>query len=247
MSKYVSYLGFIKSQTGLCASSSAHSTGGIFTPLPPHQSISLTEHKNFLLQKVFKTVIQPTLLDVFYLICEHKTKTETLKDYLFRQSSPPSNGQYKSFFNKGQIEKIDKNPSGDEYDMSLFFACFPLIAGYNSKLKINLIDVDKLKDILKKMKDPRNHLAHDLLSLPEAIIDQFAMHDLKLYMSDFLDLIGTIFGCQSATDARKILVDEHIDRLMATQKRDFDNKYVYILGSLLVISGIVHLKHFMKI
>jgi len=223
-----------KCPPGICTSSSAHLKGRKFTPLPTNTSITLMEHRNLLLLKVYKDVVKPTLFDVFNIIWVHKKNTETLKDYLFRQISPPSNGDYNSVFNKDQREKIDKNPSCDKYDVSLLFASFSLSAEYNSKLKSNPTVADKLKDLLRKIKKPRNHIAHELLSVFEVMIDQYANYDLKTHMNDFLDLIGTIFGCKSATDARKILVQERIDIIMAIPKREYDDIYVYKLHSIIV-------------
>lgn len=193
-----------------------------------------------------KEVVQPTLLDVLYLICEHKRRDETLKDYLISKGCPNSNSYFKKFFDKSQRDKIDSNPSGDEFDVPFFFDCMPLIAEYNCKLKAIPDDVKKLIELLRKIKEPRNDLTHNLLSVPEAKVDQYAMKLLKSYMNDFLDLIGNIFSCQSDTDERKLHVRDHIDNIMGHQKRDYDNKYFYVLGFMLGISVIMNVKHYLQ-
>lgn len=202
---------------------------------------------------VFNEVINPTLLDILYVICDHKSKTETLKNYLFRQITPPSNKAYNKFFNKGQLDQIDSNPLGNEFDVSLFAASFPLIAEYNTKLNASPITLQLMKNKYKQIKDIRNDLSHNLLTVSDATVHQYAFNDLKSCMNDLLDLIGTTFGCVSDTDARKIILRNCIDSIMATQHKDFDNDYVYLLRSLLIgscslllVSSVINLRYFMK-
>lgn len=205
--------------------------------------------------KIFDEVIHPTLLDILYIICEHKYENETLKDYLFRQTSPspPSNTYYKKFFNKGQLEKIDSNPLGDEYDTSLFAACLPLITEYNPMLSTNQAVVDDLKDKFKKIKDIRNDISHNLLSVPVPTVEQYARNELITHMNGLLDVIGTTFGCRTGTASRKLLLQKRIDEVMAIKQRDYDNEHVYKLyillavsTSLLVVSGVINFQYFMK-
>ncbi|CAL4074687.1 unnamed protein product [Meganyctiphanes norvegica] len=189
-------------------------------------------------------VIHPTLHNVYTkLIWDSKLETETLKDYLFRQISPPSNSNYKKIFDKGQIEKIDSNPQCNEFDISLYFSCISLSAEYNCKMKSSPTLVDEVKEKLRQVKCIRNNIFHNPLELPEAKIHNYA-NEMKVLMTDFLDLIGNIFGCRTSTDAQKIIVHRCIDGIMATQQKDYENTFLYVVSSLLLLSAMMNLKNF---
>lgn len=202
--------------------------------------------------QIYDEIIQDTQLEIFYKICENKSTTETLKEYLNRQVSPPSITTFKKPFNAGQLKQIDSNPLCDKYDTSLFAACLPLIAEYNPTLSGNQAVVDQLKAHFKKLKDIRNDLAHNLLSLPETTVENHA-NDLKSCMNDLLDLVGTTFGCRPGTDSRKRIVQDGIDGIMSAPQMDYDNRLVHIFGSLLIIFGfllvvslIINFRYFMR-
>lgn len=207
-------LGISKNQPGSCANF-----------LPKKKPITSKQLKNFLLQKVFEEVIHPTLHHIFTkIIWENKLDSETLKDFMDKQASPPSNKEYKNAFDKGQMTKIVNNPECNEFDISLYFKSLLITSKYNTKLMYSPLLGD-FKDKLKKVKDIRNPLLHDLLIVPEADIKMY-VKDLKLLMSDIFDIIGDIFACRHKTDNQKKIVQARINNIM---KSSFANKIIITL------------------
>lgn len=208
-------LGISKNQPGTCASF-----------LPKKKLITSKQLKNFLLIKVFEEVIHPTLNHIFTnMIWENKKATETLKEFMDRQASPPSNKEYKNSFDKGQMTKIINNPECKEFDISLYFKSILVSAKYNTKLMSSSTLAGELKDKLKKVKDIRNPLLHDLLIVPEVDIKNY-VKELKLLMNDIFDLIGDIFACRGETDNQKKIVQARINDIM---KSSFVNKIIITL------------------
>lgn len=102
------------------------------------RSLFSNQNKNIKLLKIFSEAIHPILHDIFTnLVWDDKRSHESLKDYIFRQHSPPSNKEIKEYeeaFDLGQKKKIDENKYCDRFDISLYFKAFLLTAKYNSKL-----------------------------------------------------------------------------------------------------------------
>merc|ERR1712180_348811 len=83
------------------------------------QDPTLKQYKNFVFQRIFDEVIRPTVHDEFVnVIWEDKLHNETLKNYMKRVGSFPSNVKYKKAFDQGQLEKIDMNPQCNNFDIS---------------------------------------------------------------------------------------------------------------------------------
>lgn len=214
----VSCWGFFKDLlVSWTSSSNHHPAGGVFTQLPKDQSTTPDQHSNFLLLKIFESIVHPTLHDVFTkFIWRSKLKSETLRMFIFRQASAPSNTDYKKIFDKGQRDKINTDPSCIRFDTSLYYKSLLLTAQYNHELNANQTLSDELTDKLKELKDIRNHLLHDLLIVPKGEVQNYAQA-LKFLMRDILDLTGNIFGCTADTIIQNGSVQTSIDEILISQ------------------------------
>merc|ERR1739842_278489 len=148
-------------------------------------------------------------------IWETKLTSETLKDYIFKQTllpTPKISKIYKNTFNKGQIEQIDSNATCERFDICLYVASYSLTAQFNATLNSHP-DKDNLKVKLKEVKDIRNNLLHELLIVSEAEIDNYVTA-IELLMNEILNLIGNIFGCRDDTDLQKVVLQANMKKIM---------------------------------
>ncbi|CAL4062951.1 unnamed protein product [Meganyctiphanes norvegica] len=120
-------------------------------------------------------------------------------------------------FDIGQRMKIDCNPQCNRFDISLYYKSILLTTKYNSKLNLNPILTERLKDKLREVKDIRNNLLNNLLSVDEEEIHSHGK-DLELLMNDILDLIGNIFGCRDETDIQKVIVLASMKKIMKVSR-----------------------------
>ena len=147
-----------------------------------------------------------TLLQVLKWGCP-KTELETYEKYLI--DSGLSRKLYKNTFAKQQREKISRNPSGDEFDITLLYkmiqrACHSLASPGDDMWTIT--NSTCLEYWLTCIKNSRNNLMHDLSIFTQAtMVDK--IENIREILTKVMEMSGTLYSVNIGT------VDQMIRRI----------------------------------
>lgn len=122
-----------------------------------------SDFNKYRLYEISARVGQDVMYHVFQWGCP-KPSTMSLREFLVRQKEM-SSSTFKHRFDKLQREKIDADPRGNTYDITLLFACIQV--GCSDLARVGdeawITNESRLEYFLQAIKNFRNELAHNTL------------------------------------------------------------------------------------
>nr|XP_045598807.1 uncharacterized protein LOC123758433 [Procambarus clarkii]XP_045598815.1 uncharacterized protein LOC123758433 [Procambarus clarkii] len=151
-------------------------------------------------------VVRPVFVHVLQLL----TKKKNLKQVLFDLPGY-SKKKYKADFERKQRQQLDDNVSSENYDITLLFTLLQKVGGLAEENDTKWSTQGTLENSLKKLKNHRNILAHEELSLtPEELQNIFS--DIEELCREVLVLAG--LRCRSLVIENVKVMEEGLSEVL---------------------------------
>ncbi|KAK8739058.1 hypothetical protein OTU49_017420 [Cherax quadricarinatus] len=193
-----------------------------------HDGPGEADLRYFKLYKVLVTEGRNTLYLIFLWGC-NRDLTKSLKQNLIDKGL--TKRDFKNMFRDSTMrDKIDSNPSGDEFDIALLYACI-------ENTCINLApkgqddwiagDNTKLESVCKSIKNFRNEFIHSPPSIPDDGEMNTILQKLQEHLENAIKLGGDYYGRQSEVDNNIQLMRDNIAKIMNSVSLDIDSIHRY--------------------
>ncbi|XP_069184873.1 uncharacterized protein [Procambarus clarkii] len=151
-------------------------------------------------------VVRPVFVHVLHLV----TKKKNLKQLLFDLPGY-SKKKYKADFERKQRQQLDDNVSSENYDITLLFTLLQKVGGLAEENDAKWSTLGTLENRLRKLKNHRNILAHEELSLtPEEL--QNILSNVEELCREVLVLAG--LRCRSLVSENVKVMEEGLSEVL---------------------------------
>ncbi|XP_069184874.1 uncharacterized protein [Procambarus clarkii] len=151
-------------------------------------------------------VVRPVLVHVLHLV----TKKKNLKQLLF-ELPLYSKTKYRNHFDREQRQQLDDNVSSENYDITLLFTLLQKVGGLAEENNAKWSTQGTLENKLRKLKNHRNILAHEELSLtPEKL--QNILSNIEELCREVLVLAG--LRCRSLVSENVKVMEEGLSEVL---------------------------------
>ncbi|XP_069184875.1 uncharacterized protein [Procambarus clarkii] len=177
----------------------------VLLPMAP-PLLRLDDHLILRYYAAVMRVVRPVLVHVLHLL----TKKKNLKQLLF-ELPLYSKTKYRNHFDREQRQQLDDNVSSENYDITLLFTLLQKVGGLAEENNAKWSTQGTLENKLRKLKNHRNILAHEELSLtPEKL--QNILSNIEELCREVLVLAG--LRCRSLVSEKVKVMEEGLSEVL---------------------------------
>ncbi|XP_064101258.1 uncharacterized protein LOC135211941 [Macrobrachium nipponense] len=145
-------------------------------------------------------VVQPAMHRVFILLSPDDGRSE--KELLFAISGF-SQRKYKKHFSEPERQRLDEGKPSSEFDISLLYKLLQRVCGLAETNDTKWNDAGSLEHSLKRLKDHRNTLAHEQISLTSDELRE-KIRDMEGFCQQILEAAGQQRNLPVAEDLQRM-------------------------------------------
>ncbi|KAG0720672.1 NLR family CARD domain-containing protein 4 [Chionoecetes opilio] len=181
-----------------------HSASAMAAPSPADSGLRGEDRHLFRVYKAYTFEARLVLFQVLSWGCS-KPPSQTFDQYL--TASGMSRTSFRKAFNGQQQEKMSRNPSGDQFDISLLYKMIQLachsLASSEDAAAWTLPDPARLEYLLTHLKNSRNELMHDThFYTQKKMVEK--IETLRELLTQVVNMSGTLY-CVNHSKVKQVL------------------------------------------